>query len=233
MLQQTQVDRVREKYLQFLKKFPRIEDLGSASLSEVLYAWQGLGYNRRAKFLKESARQIMKIYHGKVPKDEKLLIALPGIGKETAGSIRAFAHNLPTVFIETNIRRVYIHEFFSGRRKVSDEEIRVLVKETLPSKNIREWYYALMDYGAFLGKELKKNPNIKSRQYRKQSRFEGSERKLRGEILRILMTERRVRKKDILKKYPDEEKKINHAVDALIKEKIIVEDKGILELSKE
>lgn len=111
MLQQTQVERVLYKYKLFLKKFPDIKTLAQASLSDVLKTWQGLGYNRRAKYLLDTAHII---YHSKLkwPKSQTGLMSLPGIGQSTAGAILAFAYKQPVVFIETNIRRVFIHEFF-------------------------------------------------------------------------------------------------------------------------
>ena len=143
MLQQTQVSRVLSKYPQFLKVFPSIESLAKASLSVVLRSWQGLGYNRRAKFLHQLAKEVVLRHEGKIPKDYEELIALPGIGKATAGSLSAFAFNIPVPFIETNIRRVYIHHFFADRNDVLDVEILKLVELTLDKANPREWYYAL------------------------------------------------------------------------------------------
>jgi len=186
MLQQTQVARVIPKYKLFLKKFPTIQALSRASLREVLRAWQGLGYNRRALSLKRIAGVICKKYNGKVPSDSEFLNVLPGVGEGTAGAIGAFAFSKPVVFIETNIRRVYIHFFFKNRRKVSDKEILPLVEEILDRKNPREWYWALMDYGAMLSGQGE-NPNRRSTHHTKQSRFVGSKRELRGKILRILL----------------------------------------------
>ena len=127
MLQQTQADRVRLKYEEFMSEFPTIHQLADASLKEVLGAWQGLGYNRRAKFLHESARLIVTQWAGKVPRDPTSLASLPGIGKATASAICAFAFNMPSVFIETNIRSVFIHHFFKGSALVDDKEIVCLV----------------------------------------------------------------------------------------------------------
>lgn len=191
MLQQTQVARVVPKYKFFLKKFPTIQAIARASLRDVLRAWQGLGYNRRALSLKKSAEMVLKRFGGKVPSDSRLLNSLPGVGEGTAGAIRAFAFNKPVVFIETNIRRVYIYFFFKNRRKVSDKEILPLVEEALDRKNPREWYWALMDYGARLrrgyGGQAILNPNRKSAHYAKQAKFTGSKRELRGKILKLLV----------------------------------------------
>jgi A/G-specific adenine glycosylase len=185
MLQQTQVSRVREKYRQFLDTFPSVEALAAASLQEVLSLWQGLGYNRRAKFLHQAAITIVRDYGGRLPESPEELAELPGIGKNTAGSLAAFAFNRPTVFVETNIRRACIYWFFPERERVPDSELIPWVEATLDRENPREWYYALMDYGAML-KSVVGNPNRRSAHYTRQSPFANSTRQVRGRILRVL-----------------------------------------------
>ncbi len=185
MLQQTQVSRVMEKYPAFIAAFPDFRTLARAPLRSVLRAWQGLGYNRRAVALHALAGIVMKQSDGRLPHDPAVLEELPGIGKATAGSIAAFAFNQPAVFIETNIRRVFLHHFFRGRRGVDDEAIRPLIAATLDGRNPREWYYALFDYGSWLAKEIE-NPNRRHLRYRKQPKFEGSPRQLRGQIVKLL-----------------------------------------------
>jgi A/G-specific adenine glycosylase len=186
MLQQTQVDRVKEKYTRFTARFPDIESLAEATIEEVLREWQGLGYNRRALALKKAAGEIVERFGGVLPDDEKSLRSLPGIGPYTAAAILAFAFNRPAVMIETNIRRVFIHCFFKDRTGVTDREILPLIEETLGRENPREWYNALMDYGWYLGSAIG-NPNRRSRHYQRQAPFEGSNRQIRGKILRLLV----------------------------------------------
>ena len=188
MLQQTQTDRVRKKFEEFIAAFPTFHDLASASVSQVLAQWQGLGYNRRALALQKCALRVMEEFDGSLPHDPELLITFPGIGKATAASIAAFAFNSPTMFIETNIRTVFIHHFYSDSAEVDDKEILPLVEQTLDRKNPREWYSALMDYGVML-KQKHGNAGKRSRQYRKQSKFEGSDRQVRGNILKLLLEE--------------------------------------------
>lgn len=187
MLQQTQVGRVISKYHEFLDRFPTVQSLAEASLGEVLKAWSGLGYNRRAKFLWQTAGQVMQEYGGVFPDQLAQLAKLPGIGPNTAGAILAYAYNQPVVFVETNIRTVYIHHFFSGRTDISDKAILGLVAETLDKEHPREWYWALMDYGAYL-KRTVGNLNHRSKTYARQSTFEGSRRQIRGQVLRLLGT---------------------------------------------
>jgi A/G-specific adenine glycosylase len=188
MLQQTQVKRVREKYDLFLRLFPDIAAVAQAPLQAVLQSWQGLGYNRRALALKNLAQIVMERHRGKIPKETEALRALPGVGPATAGAILAFAFNQPSVFIETNIRSVFIHHFFSDTQGVTDREITPLIAQTLDNKKPREWYYALMDYGVAL-KEQHTNPSRKSAHYTRQSPFDGSLRQVRGKILKALLAQ--------------------------------------------
>ncbi len=186
MLQQTQTDRVAKKYEEFLGVFPTIQSLAQASLDRVIATWQGLGYNRRAIALKQFAEVVVAEHGGAVPQDPEILVAFKGIGPNTAASICAFAFNKPTIFIETNIRSVYIHEFFKDETEVHDRDLMPLIEQTLDKNNPRTWYYALMDYGVMLKKTLK-NPSRKSKHHAKQSRFEGSDRQVRGAILKMLV----------------------------------------------
>ncbi len=182
MLQQTQVRRVLVKYEEFLRAFPTIRSLAEASPARVVDAWLGLGYNRRALALHRLAR-IVVARGGEIPREPEELQALPGVGPATAGAVAAYAFDRPAVFVETNIRTVFIHHFFPSRRSVSDREILPLVAQTLDQANPREWYWALMDYGASL-KSRAANPSRRSAHYRRQAPFEGSHRQLRGRILR-------------------------------------------------
>jgi A/G-specific adenine glycosylase len=186
MLQQTQVERVRGKYGDFLAKFPDFETLAEAPWPEVLAVWQGLGYNRRALSLKRLAQAVMENWGGTLPTRLEDLRSLPGIGPATAGALQAFAFEQPVVFIETNIRRVFLHFFFADQEGVTDREILPLVAETLDKKRVRDWYYALMDYGAML-KGSFPNPNRRSAHYSRQSPFNGSNREVRSRILKILL----------------------------------------------
>jgi A/G-specific adenine glycosylase len=189
MLQQTQVSRVLDKFPQFMAAFPDFESLAAAPTNQLLKVWQGMGYNRRALWLQRLAQIVTKDYGGTLPNDPQDLQKLPGIGPNTAGSIVAFAFNQPTVFIETNIRRVFIHHFFHNHDEVHDRDILPLVERTLDREHPREWYYALMDYGAHLAKTIP-NPNRRSRHHTVQAKFEGSNRQLRGRLLRYFLEHR-------------------------------------------
>jgi A/G-specific adenine glycosylase len=188
MLQQTQVPRVVPKYEEFIAHFPNIVSLADAPLGDVLRLWNGLGYNRRAQYLHRSAQEIIKTMAGRFPRTTAELITLPGIGNNTAGAILAYSFNQPIIFIETNIRTVFIHHFFQGVDQVSDADILKLVEEMIDRDNPRQWYWALMDYGSHL-KHSVGNPNTASKLYVKQSKFQGSRRQLRGQIIRQLKTQ--------------------------------------------
>jgi len=170
---------------------------------QVFREWSGLGYNRRALYVKRIAEIVVSNEEydflnkpgGKQNGNwYDLLQELPGIGPHTAGSILAFAFNIPQPFIETNIRSVFIHFFFkNSNKKVRDDQIMPLVEKTLAGKvnkaHAREWYYALMDYGAYVKKQGV-NPSRKSAHHSRQKPFKGSNRELRSRILRLVMTER-------------------------------------------
>ena len=220
MLQQTQVERVIEKYEQFLSAFPDFPSLAQAPLKKVLSVWQGLGYNRRALALKYIAQDVMKTFHGIFPSPEDILVKFPCIGKATAGAVAAFAFHKPSVFIETNIRRVFIHFFFRDKENVRDTDIFPLIEKTLDTSDPRQWYYALMDYGSMLAKQ-KQNPNRKSAHYQQQSPFKGSHRQLRGMVLRAIIAQPSVTESMLLKKLDKAPERVREALLQLQKEGFI------------
>ena len=230
MLQQTQVKRVLEIYPGFIEKFPDFAALNAAPVKDLLCGWQGLGYNRRALALKKTASRIIIEWNGNLPDDEKILCTLPGIGKATSAAIQAFAFGKPSLLIETNIRRVFIHCYFLDRPLVSDREILPLIKETLDHENPRDWYYALMDYGSYLGK-TRENPNRRSRQYKKQSPFEGSNRQVRGRILSYLITKGNTLKMELYEELGLPSCRIDPVLDSLTAEGFIIPDGDFVKIS--
>ena len=191
MLQQTQVARVEKYWNRFLTLFPALDALASADTATVLESWQGLGYNRRALALKRCAEICSEQYGGFLPNTSDALKALPGIGSATAGGIMAFAYQKPTLYLETNVRTVFLHEFFPGEVDVSDKQIEPLVERTCSLEDPRGWYYALLDYGAYL-KSVLPNPSRRSRHHTQQSKFEGSRRQKRAELVRVVLAEREI-----------------------------------------
>ena len=185
MLQQTQVERVIPYYKNFIKKYPSVRTLAKAPLADVLLMWQGLGYNRRAKFLHEASKYIVEVYEGKIPTDAAELESIWGIGPYTARAVMTFAYNHNAIFIETNIRTVIIHHFFKDKKNIEDVDITEVLKKVLPHGQARAWYSALMDYGSHL-KRTGVQHNAKVKGYKKQSSFAGSRREVRGAIVRAL-----------------------------------------------
>jgi len=181
MLQQTQVSRVDGRWQRWLARFADVRALAAADAADVLDEWQGLGYNRRALAVHRAAQAVAEA-GGEFPKDERELRALPGIGPATAAGIRAFAFDLHGVYLETNVRTVLLHELLPGREDVPDRELAALADP-------RSWYYALLDYGAYL-KRTVPNPSRRSRAHAKQSRFEGSRRQKRAALVRALLARR-------------------------------------------
>lgn len=229
MLQQTQTERVKKKYEEFIHKFPTVQSLADASLAKVLEVWQGLGYNRRGVYLKKSAEYIRTHFGGRVPVTSEELVQLPGIGPNTAGAILAFAYNVPVVFIETNIRRVYIHHFFSDRQEIHDNDIKLLIEQTLPKGDFRDWYYALMDYGVYLAKGGE-NPNRKSKHYSIQTNFEGSRRQLRSKILKMVLRNKTTNVSDITDEKFDSAY-IDDVIQDLVVEGVIVRSGQVLTIA--
>ncbi len=190
MLQQTQVDRVEPKYQRFMTELPDFQALANTSTKEIIRLWQGLGYNRRALYLQQTAKIVVSNYGGTLPNDRASLESLPGIGPSTSGAIVAYSFNQPIVFIETNIRRVLIHHFFADQTNILDSQIALILETILPKLQkygftTQSFYWAMMDYGTYL-KGVVTNPNRNSKHYTKQSKFAGSDRQLRGAIIQKL-----------------------------------------------
>jgi A/G-specific adenine glycosylase len=232
MLQQTQTSRVSEKFINFVKNFPDFQSLANAPLDSILEAWQGLGYNRRAIALKKIAQIVIKDYKGELPDSIEVLESFPQIGKATASSIISFAFNKPTIFIETNIRRVYIYFFFFNKSNVNDKQILQIMEKTVDRDNPREWYYALMDYGVML---KKKHPDLhkKSAHYQKQAPFRDSNRELRGKILNFLLKKKTITQSELeinLKNIKSQ--RIMGIIHQLEKEGFIIVNQDYIEIAK-
>ncbi len=226
MLQQTQTDRVAPKFVLFLERFPDLQSLARSTLADVLTAWQGLGYNRRARFLLESARILVLDFSSQVPNCTDALCTLPGIGHATASAIRAYAFDEPVVYIETNIRSVFIHHFYREEGlSVADADLLPLVEQALDRRSPRRWYSALMDYGT----ELKKrtvNPGRKSSSYIRQSPFKGSRRELRGMIIGHLLRDGRCTLPVLTASTGRERHDVESVIRDLVVDGMVFEEKG-------
>lgn len=212
MSQQTQISRVVPKYIAWLEAFPTIHDLAKAPVSDVLKYWSGLGYNRRALNLKKTAQIIVEQYRGKFPKTEKELLALPGIGQYTARAIMCFAFNEQVAVVDVNVKKVILVEVLGSMSqrsgsiqlgdanrdsstnarndKINDKEIAIIADQLVPKGKAYEWNQALMDYSA---KVLKKEKI----DIPKQSKFIGSRRFYRGQIVKQLIEKQIINKSEI------------------------------------
>lgn len=225
MLQQTQVSRVLQKYTVFLTQFPTVEHLARASLKDVLTLWSGLGYNRRAKFLHELATIIIKEHAGKLPKSIDSLRLLPGVGEYTAGAVCVFAHRHPVPLVETNIKTVFIHHLFQDAKVVHEMEIKKLAECLIEKKRPHEWHWALMDYGAHLKAEgVRTNP--KNFGYKKQKAFKGSNREVRGALVRAVSQDGPMSLQKILTRTGFEKERVVLQLNALMREGMLKITRG-------
>ncbi len=222
MLQQTQVDRVQPKYISFLKRFPTVRVLARAPLSSVLKSWLGLGYNRRAKMLHEAAKSIVSEHAGIVPSSYTDLRALPGVGDYTAKAVRVFAFDEWETMVETNIRAVFLHHFFPKSRHVSDTQI-VQYIELFRNRAPRAFYAALMDYGTDI-KSTTEHATRRSAHYVRQKPFRGSDREIRGAIVRALAKQGHSR--ESLLALPFAKERLRRQIKKLIAEKLIELHRG-------
>ncbi len=222
MLQQTQTARVAEKFDPFVTQFPDFQTLSTAPFEQLLRTWKGLGYNRRALNLQKTATIIAQEHQGNLPGHPDILVTFPGIGPATAASICAFAYNQPTVFIETNIRTVFIYFFYHNMttNPIDDRDVKILVDATLDKDNARIWYYALMDYGVMLKKTVG-NLSRLSKHYTKQSKFDGSDRQIRGAILQSLLDHQECTEQELIETLDANQKRIKKIITQLINEGFI------------
>jgi A/G-specific adenine glycosylase len=149
MLQQTQVSRVIPKYHEWIRKYPTIDSLAGASVSEVKESWHPLGYNIRPLRLHRIAQAAVKHYRGRLPKSREELLEFKGIGPYTAGAVMTFAYDLPTPILDTNVRRI-LRRVFHGDRRVRESDLWTLSATLLPRERGYDFNQALMDFGAMV-----------------------------------------------------------------------------------
>ena len=151
------------------------------------------------------------------------------IGTATASAICAFACGAEVVFLETNIRRVFLFFFFQDRASVHDRSILSIVESTLDRGDPRNWYYALMDFGVFLKKRVV-NPNVRSAHYVRQAPFENSDRQVRGRILEALLESDSADVEELTASLPFERERIVYCLDRLAEEGMVCERVGRYEI---
>lgn len=220
MLQQTQVARVAPKFIEWIQRFPNPPALAAAAPEDVLRLWNGLGYNRRALALASASRVITEKYHGRVPEEESNLRALPGIGPYTARAIMAFAFDLPTVFLETNIRTVILRHYFPDQTMVEDKRLEAVAALTLDATHPCKWYTALMDYGAEL-KRVEGNHAKRGASYKPQSPYMTSRRRIRGMVLKHVLESKVLSMDELCSSLPFSAEQLNECVVLLASEGFI------------
>ena len=220
MLQQTQVTRVIDKYNTWMHQWPTLDAfMKSATLPDVLGAWSGLGYNRRALYLFEALKSLYAMSWEAQDISVQTLTQLKGIGINTAAAIAVYAYNEPHTFIETNIRTVYLTHYYKNTNKqVTDKEILSIVAKTVDTSNPREWYWALMDYGAYLKKSQGSQLSM-AKSHKKQAKFSGSFRQLRGVTLKHVIHSGPTAIKVLEQKYTDD--RLAQAIESLAEDGLI------------
>lgn len=239
MLQQTYVARVKEKFKEFVERFPDVDSLAAAPLGDVLRLWSGLGYNRRAKFLHDCAKSVVVNYEGKFPRDFKELQKLPGVGISTAAAIMAFAHNESYPMIDTNVRRVLARTFFDGKPP-SDKELLAFAVEIIPGGRGRAWNYAMLDLAREVctARDHKEScplfdlhGEVGDFVYKKpQSKFKGSKRSYRAALVRALVKGEKLTRENAEGFFKETPYDGRLAVDELISEGLIAQKKNIITL---
>ena len=158
MLQQTQVTTVIPYYERFIASYPSITDLAKAELDQVLHLWTGLGYYARARNLHKTAQIISADHNGVFPTDFEQVLALPGIGRSTAGAILAFSQGQHFAILDGNVKRVlarfYAVEGWYGKKQV-ETQLWELSELNTPKKNIQHYTQAILDFGATLCRRSK------------------------------------------------------------------------------
>lgn len=229
MLQQTQVSRVLPKYQEFLTLFPDVFALAQAPASAVLRAWKGMGYNRRALYLKRTAEVVVADYHGKFPDSELLLTKFPGVGTYTARAIMVFAFEKNVAMVDTNIRQILVHFFFDGLSQ-KEKLIKELADTLVPAGKSWAWHQALMDYGALA---LPRDATKRTATKKTAIPFKDSDRYYRGKIVDCLR-EKKQKEKELLTRFTNKygvgQDRYTQIVSGLIKDGLVVRRKNILAL---
>jgi len=221
MLQQTQVERVIPKFTGWMSAFPDVSSLAKASQRDVLALWSGLGYNRRAMYLHKTAQVIVDEYQGVFPRELQTLQKLPGIGTYTSAAVLCFAYNNQIPVLDTNIKKVITHEFFSGNMP-SEEMLFDVAQKILPVGKAYDWNQALMDYSRIILKD-KKIP------IPKQSRFLSSDRYYRGQVVKLLLKIEKISFSGLWDFFQDmnpvEKERLHTILEKMHKEQLIFYDK--------
>jgi A/G-specific adenine glycosylase len=245
MLQQTQASRVVPLYGSFLRRFPSVRALARASRRDVLLAWEGLGYNRRAVSLSDAARDVVRAHGGHLPSDPAALQRLPGIGPYTSAAVASIAFGVPVAAVDTNSRRI-VARVFEGRDPIacSRDQIHVLAQAWLDRSDPGAWNQALMD----LGREVcRPRPRCETCPLAsvccfrtsgrepaaprpRQGSFEGSMRQVRGAVVQALRSQASATPGGLARLTGHELDRVEGAVGALLAEGLVEVRRGRVRL---
>ncbi|MEP7059631.1 MAG: A/G-specific adenine glycosylase [Actinomycetota bacterium] len=205
MAQQTQASRVAATFDAWMERFPTVQALAAAKRDDVLREWQGLGYNRRAVALHETARAIVSMHGGIVPSEVDVLLSLPGVGPYTAAAVASIAFGIPVVAMDTNIRRVAARVLHGAEPdEIPAPRLRKDAQAWLDPRDPGAWNQAVMDVGASLCRprsprcdacplhaicRFRARGLVGRSSVRRQPAFHGSTRQLRGAVVRVLSTD--------------------------------------------
>ena len=251
MLQQTQAARVAPLYVEFLRRFPTIHDLAAATPAEVLGAWAGLGYNRRAVALLDAATEVVAKHGGRLPREEEALRRLPGVGPYTAAAVASIGYGVPVAAVDTNVRRVVARALLgSDPEQAQPARVSALAAEWLDRKRPGAWNQAVMDLGrevcrpvprcescpisarcAYRGRVSSGQANPRGRAHRRSGRaqqFAGSFRQLRGAIVRELRHRSPVSVDALVDSTGQPLERVMAAVQALSADRLVVYESGVV-----
>lgn len=226
MLQQTQVSRVIPVYSAFLQTYPTVQALALASVGSVLVAWRGMGYNRRALYLVQTAQKIVQEHNGIYPDKEKDLRHLPGLGIYTARAILVFAYQQQVAFVDTNIKKIIEQHFFNGEQQKA-LLVQSVADQLLPVGRAWDWHQALMDYGSAIHQKSKRNGNKEAIPFKDTHRF------IRGRIMDMVRDqdwEEEHLVQTFQEKYRKEEARIFYNLNNLLQEGLLSKDGNIIHL---
>lgn len=234
--QQTQINRADDYYKKFIKEFPTPESMARSSLKKVLELWSGLGYNNRAKRLYESSKMLSESSFDSINPNFEIL---PGVGPYTKNAILSFAYGDSVLAIDTNLERIITRYFGVDDAK---DYLKRYSQSLLKKVNSKDLNQAFMDFGSMVCTSLSPSCDICpletecskyfSKIKKSYQKFEGSNREIRGKVLKLLLNEDQISKEELTNKLGEEEEKLNKALHGLQKDNLlIIKKNNIIEIN--
>jgi len=240
MLQQTQAPRVVPIFDAFVARFPDVATLAAASRADVVRAWAGLGYHRRAVALHRAAGEIVERHGAEVPRTSAGLRSLPGVGPYTASAVASIAHGVPVAAVDTNVRRIAAR-YFQGREpdEVPGHHVVEAADAWVPVGRPGDWNQALMDLGRvvcrprprcddcpFRACRFRADGRVGRSSARRQPAFEGSLRQVRGRVLAALRASPSVTDAALAAELGLPLQRVAEAVEGLLRDGLAVRTRG-------